>query len=63
MFLRECILKDFFYFNDSTYLNEERKKNKNKTALLPLYKLRKSGWIWSLGLSLLGKRAINFYLR
>lgn len=27
MFLLECILKDFFYFNDSIYFNEEKNRN------------------------------------
>lgn len=57
MFLRECILKDFFYFNDSTYLNEERKKKQEQNSPFASLQIKKKWMDMVFGVKLARKES------
>lgn len=57
MLLRECILKDFFYFNDSTYLNEERKKKQEQNSPFASLQIKKKWMDMVFGVKLARKES------
>lgn len=57
MFLRECILKDFFYFNDSTSIQRRKKKKQEQNSPFASLQIKKKWMDMVFGVKLARKES------